>query len=131
MILKNNLRVQARELLNRFESKEDIHWHLINQDNFNNYWITSILAGVYLPSLLRSKLTLLRDIIVDKKKKKKRRHSNKTKLSKWKYHITLRSQSKLIYDAMTDPELAQYLPTSEKLLVNQLKENFSLAFSVR
>lgn len=34
--LKDQLkRVQAEELLNRFRSKEDIHWYLTNQGNFN------------------------------------------------------------------------------------------------
>ncbi len=59
--------VYAQELTSRFRSKEDLHRYLTQQGNLTSLLSVLILVGVFLPSISRTPLDFLREILKEEK----------------------------------------------------------------
>jgi hypothetical protein len=109
--------VLASELSSRFRSKEDLHRYLTLQGNLIRDDLPIFLAGVFLPSLQRTSLDFLRDILREAKWHLKQKDVVHLDVP----HFAELSVKSLYEDALADDTLKMYLP-SKRQLSNKLPE---------
>lgn len=110
-------RIQSQDLIGKFRSKEDLYRYLVQQGKFLTKINKSIIVGLFLPTQEGTKISFLKALLSEEKKAFK---SNEIRMIEIPNYPEI-SVTNLYDDAMSDPDVAIYLP-SKLQLSNKLPE---------
>jgi hypothetical protein len=98
--------VKSEELLSRFRSKHDLYKYLTHQSKLILILDPHPIVGLFLPSYDCTKLSFIRSLLQNRKKALKQIEIKQILAPRYE-ELSVKN---LYDDAMTDPDLNQYLP---------------------